>query len=62
MITHINLENTDNQFNVINNFFKKDYKISYNKKLSGKVRLYVSERNAIKNLKGIVSLYKRELQ
>jgi hypothetical protein len=62
MITHINLENADNQFTVINNFFKKEYKITYNKKLSGKVRLYVSERNAIKNLKGIVSLYKRELQ
>lgn len=62
MITHINLENTDNRFNIINNFFKKDYKIKYNKKLSGKVRLYVSEKNAIKNLKGIVSLYRRELQ
>ncbi|MGB7606668.1 MAG: hypothetical protein WBL93_14450 [Lutisporaceae bacterium] len=61
MITHINLDNGQNQFNVIDKFFKKDYKIKYNKKLSGKIRLYISERNSIKDLSGIVTLYKKEL-
>lgn len=61
MITHNNLDNGQNQFNVIDKFFKKDYKIKYNKKLSGKIRLYISERNSIKELNGIITLYKKEL-
>ncbi len=61
MITHINLDNEQNQFNIIDKFFKKDYKIKYNKKLSGKIRLYISERNAIKDLSNIVTLYNKEL-
>ncbi len=61
MITHINLDNEQNQFNIIDKFFKKDYKIKYNKKLSGKIRLYISERNTIKDLSNIVTLYNKEL-
>jgi hypothetical protein len=62
MITHINLENTDNQYHIINKFFKREYKINYNKKLSGKIKLYISEKNTIKNINGLVEMYKRELQ
>lgn len=66
MITHINLDNVNldngqNQFNIIDKFFKKDYKIKYNKKLSGKIRLYISERNSVEDLSSIVTLYKKEL-
>lgn len=45
----------------IANFFKKDVKIKYNKKLSGKVRLYVSEKNGLRNLTGVLSLYENSL-
>ena len=62
MITHINLENIDNQNYVINKFFKKEYKVKYNKKLSAKIKLYISEKNTISNMSGLVMLYKRELQ
>jgi len=62
MITHINLENLDIQNPIINKFFKKEYKVSYNKKLSGKVRLYISEKNSIRNISGLLTLYKRDLQ
>lgn len=62
MITHIDLENIDNQNPIINKFFKKDYKVSYNKKLSGKIKLYISDKNTVKNISGLVMLYKRELQ
>ena len=62
MITHLNLENIDNQNPIINKFFKKEYRVSYNKKLSGKIRLYISEKNTIRNINGLVTLYKRELQ
>lgn len=61
MITHINFDKEQNQFNVIDKFFKKGYKIKYNKKLSGKIRLYISERNSIKDINGIINLYKKEL-
>lgn len=43
------------------NFFKKDIKIKYNKKLSGKVRLYVSEKNGLRSLTGVLSLYENSL-
>lgn len=62
MISHINLENTEKQYHEINNFFKKEYKITYNKKLSGKIKLYISEKNTIKDINGLIKLYKRELQ
>lgn len=62
MITHINLENTDNQYYIINKFFKREFKVNYNKKLSGKIKLYISEKNTIKNIDGLVAMYKRELQ
>lgn len=62
MITHINLENVDNQYHIINKFFKKEYRVSYKKKLSGKIKLYISEKNTVKNINGLVALYKRELQ
>lgn len=62
MITHINLENTESQHHDINNFFKKECRISYRKKLSGKIKLYISEKNDIKGLSGLAKLYKRELQ
>lgn len=61
MITNINLENEENKFYNINKFFKKDYKIKYNRKLSGKVKLYISERNEAKNFSRIALLYKNEL-
>lgn len=60
MFFHNNLDSEQKQFN-INNFFKKNYKIKYNKRLSGKVRLYISDKNAIKDLSSIVTLYKKEL-
>ncbi|OGO78264.1 MAG: hypothetical protein A2Y23_15660 [Clostridiales bacterium GWB2_37_7] len=62
MVTHINLENIDNQNPIIYKFFKKEYRVSYNKKLSGKIRLYISEKNTVRNMSGLVMLYKRELQ
>lgn len=62
MITHINLENIENPNPIINKFFKREYKISYNKKLSGKLRLYISEKNTIKNISGLLAIYKRDLQ
>jgi hypothetical protein len=62
MITHINLDNIENQNQIINKFFKKEHKVSYNKKLSGKVKLYISEKNTLRSIKGLVMLYKRELQ
>jgi hypothetical protein len=62
MITHINLENIENLNPLVNKFFKKEYKVSYNKKLSGKIRLYISEKNAVKKISSMAMLYKRELQ
>jgi len=41
MITHINLENIDNRHQIINQFFKANDKVKYNKKLSGKIS-YIS--------------------
>ncbi|MDF2532579.1 MAG: hypothetical protein K0R80_3251 [Clostridia bacterium] len=62
MITHINLENVDNQNYMISKFFKKEYKVSYNKKLTGKIKLYISDKNTVSNMSSLVMLYKRELQ
>ncbi len=44
----------------LENIFKRDVKVKYKVKLSGKVKLYVSDKNAIKGLSGVLSLYKRE--
>jgi hypothetical protein len=62
MIAHINLENTEYQYHEINKFFKKEYRVSYNKKLSRKIKLYISEKNTIKKVNGLATLYKRDLQ
>lgn len=45
----------------INNFFRKDLKIKYSRKLSGKVRLYISEKNALKSISGILTVYENAL-
>ncbi|MFZ5353873.1 MAG: hypothetical protein ACOZCL_14275 [Bacillota bacterium] len=60
MISNIRFRDTDINCN-IEYIFKKDIKIKYKKKLAGKVRLYISEKNAVKGLSGILSLYRREL-
>ena len=62
MFAQINIENIENQNQIIGKFFKKEYKVSYNKKLTGKIKLYISEKNTLRNINGLVVLYKRELQ
>lgn len=62
MTNYINLENTEHRHQHIYKFFQKEYKVKYNKKPSGKIKLYVSEKNSIKNIGDLVALYKRELQ
>lgn len=62
MVAHINLENTENQHHIINEFFKKNYKVIYKKKLTGNIRLYISEKNSIKHITNMMMLYKRDLQ
>jgi hypothetical protein len=62
MFAQINIENIENQNQIIDKFFKKEYRVSYNKKLSGKIKLYISEKNTIRNIKDLVVMYKRELQ
>jgi hypothetical protein len=62
MIGQINIENIENQNQMIDKFFKKEYRVSYNKKLSGKIKLYISEKNTIRNIKDLVVMYKRQLQ
>lgn len=62
MITHINLENIDNRHQIINQFFKANDKVKYNKKLSGKIKLYISEKNTLKSISSVMKLYRRELQ
>jgi hypothetical protein len=62
MIGQINIENIENQNQMIDKFFKKEYRASYNKKLSGKIKLYISEKNTIRNIKDLVVMYKRQLQ
>lgn len=62
MVASIKLDNNDvRQNNQIISFFKKGKKIKYNKKLSGKVRLYISEKNSMKNFNDILSLYESNL-
>lgn len=42
-------------------FFKKGVKVRYNKKLTGKVRLYISEKNSLRSMNDILSLYEDRL-
>jgi hypothetical protein len=62
MFPQINIENIESQNQIIDKFFKKEYRVSYNKKLTGKIKLYISEKNTIRNIKDLVVMYKRELQ
>lgn len=62
MVASIKLDNNDvRQNKQIISFFKKGKKIKYNKKLSGKVRLYISEKNSMKGFNDILSLYESSL-
>lgn len=62
MVANIKLDNNDVRPNKqITSFFKKGTKIKYNKKLSGKVRLYISEKNSMKSFNDILSLYENSL-
>jgi len=62
MVASIKLDNSDvRQSKQIISFFKKGQKIKYNKKLSGKVRLYISEKNSMKSFNDILSLYESSL-
>lgn len=62
MVANIKLENGEvKQTKQIVNFFRKGVKIKYNKKLTGKVRLYISEKNSVKSMDDILSLYENSL-
>ena len=62
MTANIRLDNNEvKQTKQIIRFFKKDIKIRYNKKLTGKVKLYISEKNSMKNISDILSLYENRL-
>ena len=62
MTASIRLDNNEaKQTKQIISFFKKGVKIRYNKKLTGKVRLYISEKNSVKNISNILSLYENRL-
>ena len=62
MAANIRLDNTEaKKTKQITSFFKKGVKIRYNKKLTGKVRLYISEKNSMKSMNDILSLYEDKL-
>ncbi|HYF75095.1 MAG TPA: hypothetical protein VD757_00800 [Candidatus Nitrosocosmicus sp.] len=62
MIGSIKLDNNEaKQPKQIASFFKKGTKIRYNKKLTGKVRLYISDKNSMKSMNDILSLYENSL-
>ena len=62
MVANIKQENNEvKQVNQIVSFFKKGTKIRYNKKLTGKVRLYISDKNSMKSMNDILSLYENSL-
>lgn len=62
MVASIKLDNNELRPNKqITSFFKKSIKIRYNKKLTGKVRLYISEKNSMKSFNDILSLYENSL-
>ena len=62
MTAGIRLDNNEvKQTKQIIIFFKKGVKIRYNKKLTGKVSLYISEKNSVKSISDILSLYENRL-
>jgi hypothetical protein len=62
MVANIKLENSEvKQVKQIVSFFKKGAKIRYNKKLTGKVRLYISDKNSMRSMNDILSLYENSL-
>lgn len=62
MVGNLKLDNGEvKQAKQIANFFKKGSKIRYNKKLTGKVRLYISDKNSMKSMNEILSLYENSL-
>jgi len=62
MVANIRLDDTEVKENKqITNFFKKGVKIRYNKKLTGKVKLYISEKNSMRSMNDILSLYEDKL-
>jgi len=62
MVANIKLDNNEvKQTKQIVSFFKKGVKIRYNKKLTGKVRLYISEKNSMKSMNDVLSLYENSL-
>ncbi|HYE84311.1 MAG TPA: hypothetical protein VEG39_19370 [Clostridia bacterium] len=62
MVANIKLDNGEiKQTKQITSFFKKGTKIRYNKKLTGKIRLYISEKNSIRSMNDILSLYENSL-
>ncbi|MHB1393429.1 MAG: hypothetical protein ACYCYE_10220 [Clostridia bacterium] len=62
MVVNIKLDNSEvKQVKQIVTFFKKGTKIRYNKKLTGKVRLYISDKNSVKSMNDILSLYENSL-
>lgn len=42
-------------------FFRKSAKVRYNKKLTGRTRLYISEKNSLRSMNGVLSLYEERL-
>ena len=62
MVGSIKPDNSEaKQAKQIASFFKKGTKIRYNKKLTGKVRLYISDKNSMKSMNYILSLYENRL-
>lgn len=62
MVASIKLDNNDVRTDKqITSFFKTSRKIKYNKKLTGKVRLYISDKNSIRSVNDILSLYENSL-
>jgi hypothetical protein len=45
----------------IASFFKKGSKIRYSKKLTGKVKLYISDKNSMRSMNEVLSLYENSL-
>lgn len=62
MVGSIKLDSSDaKQAKQVASFFKKGCKIKYNKKITGKVKLYISEKNSIRSINYILSLYQNSL-
>lgn len=61
MMTNLNTNQINNKNINIANFFNRDKKIRYKTIFRGKKRLYVSDKNIIKDLSQVLSLYSGEL-